>query len=183
MMHNFVLFLWKFDLEALKFFSRLCQYLNPNVGLGACQSGLKWERNIVRLVSSGLSWLDVQCARSSRGWGEWKHICSLPTHAQAQLLPDTCLQPWADQLCKKGRDRDSSSWKRDSCCLSHHGNWGACPLLQMPSILQMLQSSQQRPAGSLKPHKNPQKMFFPLSAASKAQVSQIYFPRKLFLHN
>lgn len=96
--------------------------------------------------------------------------------------PESC-SPGLSSCARKGRLH--SSWKHDSCCMSHDGIWGACLLLQMLSTLQTLQSSRQRAADFSKPCKKgcTKNMFFTLSAASKAQVSQIYFPCKLFLHN
>lgn len=187
MMHNFVLLLWKFDLEALKFFSGLWQYFNPNskswstVGIGVCWGGLKWERGMVPLIASGLLWLYVQCVRSSRGWGGWKHVWSLPTHAQTQFLPDTCLQPGADQLCKKG----------SALVPPENVTPAVCPTMGSEMLAWFANAVNSANAAVItakdcwlfEAPQESQNMSFPLSAASKAQVSQIYFPCKLLLHN
>lgn len=108
LMNNFVLFLQKFGLGSPEKFSAASViFLSPIPSLRAL-----WEQACTRLVWNERGKRSLWCLRThlaarltclvKRAGGGWKCVSALPTHAQAQLLPATVLQPWANQLCKKG---------------------------------------------------------------------------------
>lgn len=98
------------------------------VGVGVCQGGLKWERGRVPLGS----W---DCLRTLLAGGSmcavkqglrWMETPLLSPHPCPSSTPSRRVPAALGWPALQERARISSSWRRDSCCLSHHRNWGPC---------------------------------------------------------
>lgn len=111
----------------------------------------------------------------------WMETCLVSPYPCPNSIPSRHVPAALRWPAVQERVSVSSSWKCDSCCLSHHGIWDTCLICQCCQLCKCCSHHSKGLLAFWSPTRIPKYVF--LSAASKAQVSQIYFPCKLLLHN
>lgn len=116
-----------------------------------------------------------QHGQTGAGGRGQKCVLALSAH-----VPVLVLQPWPNQLWERGAGLVPPENMTPAECPVVASEKRACAVSWANAAVVTAKDCwlSEAPQEGLSPN-----MFFTLSAASKAQVCQIYFPCKLFLHN